>query len=56
MQKFEQACYRGRRHENDRCQVFVTDDAVRNFRRYAGQFATKSFRVKDAKEVPKAPR
>jgi Rad3-related DNA helicase len=55
MQKFEQGCYRGRRSETCRCTVIVTDDAVGNFRRYAHEFATRNLKVRDAKEVPKAP-
>lgn len=58
MQTLVQTCGRGSRHEKDRCTTFITDDAVRNFRNYARQFAPKWFRVLDAPggRIPHAPR
>lgn len=45
MQTLVQACYRGQRHENDKCTVVITDDAVGNFRNYAKRFAPRWYRV-----------
>jgi Rad3-related DNA helicase len=57
MQTFVQATKRGTRHERDGCVTIVTDDAVGNFRKYAREYAPKSFKVLDAPggRVPGVP-
>ena len=53
MQVLVQSCGRGTRHKEDKCTVIVTDDAVRNFRRYAARFAPGWFAVREVGEIPK---
>lgn len=55
MQRFQQSCFRGTRHEMDECTTLVGDHAVGNFRRYAADHCSKWFRVSERKTVPGPP-
>ena len=51
MQQLVQACGRGTRHDKDKCVTVITDDAVKNFRWYAKDHATRWFKVLDWKKT-----
>ncbi len=55
MQTLFQACGRKARRGDQRSVTIITDDAVKNFRRYSAQYAPKYFRVRDSNGIPKPP-
>jgi Rad3-related DNA helicase len=56
MQTLVQACGRMNRQSFHKASVFITDDAVGRFRKYAARHAPGWFRVMESKTVPKAPK
>ena len=55
MQDLVQMCGRGSRHDKDRCETFILDNTIQNFKYYAKEHAPRWFDVREIKELPKEP-
>jgi Rad3-related DNA helicase len=53
MQQLVQSCFRGTRHDRDKCTVIITDDAIGGFRWYAKEYAPQYFKIMERAEVPR---
>lgn len=52
MQRLVQTCFRGTRHDRDRCTTVIADDMVKGFRHYASEAAPKWFKILERATVP----
>lgn len=55
MQDLVQACFRGSRHEKDRCEVFIVDDSIKWFMQHNRNHAPRWFEIITIDKIPPAP-